>query len=464
MAPSLLLLVFVAAAPVQPEEEGAIPRLTLEEAISAAMIESLDIVRAKEDLLLADVDKMRSLSTVLPSINFSSAANEQFWGRGNYEARSPIDGPFTDTPVTPYNNANINLQLSGRQVIYDGGRWWTLLARSEDIRLFRECSVRAVRGNVRLLVVRRFYDLAKATRGVETFSAQVKLDEDQLKRALEQLRVGKVRQNDVAAAERNFAADRVTLARRLNTESSRARLLNLSLGRDPDILFRLVIPKEVETTTVSLQAISIPRTEVLLDEALHQRAEVIGSLANLEILRKNLLIRGADNLPTVGVNAYYSRASRRPDRVVSDPFLGYYYAFLGLDIRWNLLAGGATRANVEEGQIELRKGEESHEDLLRQVKSEVLDKVEQLRLLAQVFELNRAGVRAAEAAVKQVTAAYAENKATLFELSDAQLRLSGARDVSFEARFDLEVAVEELRRAVGGEVLDRVDVPLQEIR
>jgi outer membrane protein len=441
---------------------AAVPDLTLEAAIEAAMTGAQDIVRAKEDLLLADVDRMRSLAAVLPQINFSAAANEYFYGHGYVEARTNYFGRFTDSPIDEYSHPNFNAAISARQLIFDGGRWWTVLARSKDVRTFRVAAVDTVGANLRLLVVRRFYDLAKALRGVETFSVQVKMDEEQLKRAREQLEAGRGRQNDVAAAERNLSANRVTLARRRFAESTRTRLLNLTIGREPDSGLLLVIPKEVVTTTSSLKPIIIPRSDLLVEEAIRERPEISGSLANLQILRKNVVIRRADNYPIVALNTVYSRSSRQPDRVFGDPTWNYFAA-LGLDIRWNLFSGYATQASVEEGEVEVRKAEVLHADLERQIRAEVLEKIEQLRLLAQVFELNRLGARSAEEAQRQVNAAYRENRATLLELADAQFRLITARDAIYEARFDLEVAIEELRRAVGREVRDRADVPVQEI-
>jgi OMF family outer membrane factor len=458
----LPLVFFASFALASPEEEGAIPRLTLDGAIEAAMQNAQEVVRAKEDLLLADVDKMRALATILPTVNFSAAVNQYSYGDFYTEARTNYSGPFVDYHST-YSHPSFNAVLSGRQLIYDGGRWWTLLSRSKDVMLFRQSALGLAQASLRLLVVRRFYDLAKSTRGVETFTVQVQYAEAQLKRALEQLQTGRGGQNDVAAAERNLASDNVTLARRLAAESTRARLLNLSMGREPDVLYRLVVPKEVETTTTTLRPMTIPRTEVLLVEAVKLRPEVAASEANLEILRKNVEIRAADYFPTVGLNATYSRASRRPDRVYGDPTWNYF-ALFGLDIRWNLFAGGATDASVQEGEVELRKAHALHQDLLRNIRSDVLERVNNLRLLAQVFELFRAGARAAEEAAKLVSIAYRENRATLLELRDAEFRLITARDQIYEARFDLEVALEELRRAVGAEVLDRADVPVQEIK
>lgn len=459
----LPLVFFASFALASPEEEGAVPRLTLDQAIETAMKDAQEIVRAKEDLLLADVDKARALATVLPSVNFSAGANELLYGEGYVEARASYYGPFIDYEVNPYSHPSFNAAVSARQLIFDGGRWWTLLARSKDVLLFRQSALSTAQATLRLLVVRRFYDLAKATRGVETFTVQVQYAEAQLKRALEQLEAGKAGKNDVAAAERNLASDRVTLARRLAAEATRVRLLNLSMGREPDVLYRLVIPKEVETTTTTIRPFVVPRTEVLLDEAVKYRPEVAASEANLGILRKNVEIRSADYWPIVGLNATYSRASRRPDRVYGDPTWSYA-ALFGFDVRWNLFAGGATDANVQEGEVELRKAIVLHEDLLRNIRSDVLERLNNLRLQAQVFELFRTGARAAEEAAKLAAIAYRENRATLLELRDAEFRLITARDQIFEARFDLEVALEELRRSVGKEVLDRVDVPVQEIR
>ena len=57
-----------------------------------------------------------------------------------------------------------------------------------------------------------------------------------------------------------------------------------------------------------------------------------------------------------------------------------------------------------------------------------------------------------EEAVRLARGLYAEGRGTLLEVRDAELRLTQLTLSLIEARFDLEIAREELRRAVGGEL------------
>src|SRR5262245_49805680 len=115
------------------------------------MSEAQEIVRAREDLLLADTDRMRAIAAILPQINFGASAGEAFYGDYYVEARSGYFGPFPDREIhDTWSQPAFSASISGRQLIWDGGRWWTVLARSTDIRAFRVAAVQAVGANLRL--------------------------------------------------------------------------------------------------------------------------------------------------------------------------------------------------------------------------------------------------------------------------------------------------------------------------
>ena len=93
----------------------------------------------------------------------------------------PCDDPrvadsvtYTDTSVPQfYVNPVIQAQLSMRQLVFDGGRWWVAIARAEDIERQRRALLDAVRNNTRLQVVRAFYGYERARQAVLTFQAQI---------------------------------------------------------------------------------------------------------------------------------------------------------------------------------------------------------------------------------------------------------------------------------------------------
>ena len=193
-------------------------------------------------------------------------------------------------------------------------------------------------------------------------------------------------------------------------------------------------------------------TDELLALAVQQRPEIRKLRADIASLRKNVDMSSAGYWPTLSMFARYTRwPSRRPDRIFNFDLEENYQAFAGLDFRWNLFSGRTTVAAVEGAEISVRKTEASYENSVRQVEREVLDGVENLRVLYEVFRLARQGAGSAEEAVRLADGQYKQGRGTSLELRDAELRLTQARLGVIEARFDIEVALETLRRAVGSD-------------
>lgn len=464
--------------------QPAAEALSLDDAIQIALENASDVVRARADVLLVDVEKSRALAPILPRVDLSFSAREDFARERIAEARYSFDhtldlscpnlegfnrleclyrasqsfsparfissGPYVD--YVPFSNPSaptFTLGLNARQLIYDGGRWWTVLDRVGDIREARVHALKVVRNNIRTDVVRRFYDLAKAVRNLETIKLQIELDEAQLGRARSMLEAGTGKQNDVATAERNLASDRSALATQRYVESSRRRALAVALAFSPDLPLSIRIPPSISVTaTITPERTSPERTEKLLTTALNERPDVIQGRANVEVVRKNVKIREADFYPTVSLGAGYFRSSRRPDRVFDDP-TSNFTANVSLDVNFNIFQGGAISANVQEGEIELRRAYTNQEQLERNVKNEVIDAIENLELQYEVFARSREELSSAEEALRLADGLYKQGRTTALELRDAEVKLTQARVRALETRYDIEVAREVLRRAIG---------------
>lgn len=439
--------------------------LTLDAAVHMALARTKDVVLARQDLLLADVEKVEALASILPSFDLSLSTKELFAGSPFVETRNPGTiraavpggvpvfsyGPFVEAQANNYSHPALEIELSGRQLLYDGGKWWTVIARADDILSLQKAALRAVESDVRLVTARRFYELEKASRSVATFAMQIKVDEEQLERVRALLDAGLGKQNDVATVERNLAEDRITLARRTHAERMSRRALNLALGRDPDMEVTLSIdPSILEGARGDRVEALLPRRD-LVHLAIARRPELERMRVNLEIKRKEIAIRRADFLPVVTLGASYARQSRKPARIFGDPTQNYF-AGVDLTLRWNLFNGRFTSAEVERAEIELTKAEAGHRDLERVVAGEVEEKVESVGLFIEVAGLASEAIRSAGEAVRLARGLYEQGRGTLLELRDAELKLTLARLAEIEARLDLEIAREELRRAVGGEV------------
>jgi len=471
------ILVALLAAPAQ--------TVTLDVAIERALEQAIDVVQAKADMLLVDVERVQALAAVLPSFDLTLTAFEvgqgtpivEFRGqrsfeggcvaatgdpirdamlgaracpRGQAETTISAFGPYRDIRYANSHSApQFMLILTANQLLWDGGRWWARIERAEDLRRARAFALEAVENNVRLDVVRAFYTLAKARTAVGTAEQQVGLAAAQWARAKALIAEGKGGPEELATAERNHAQDKLTLAQRRLAESNARRALNLAMGTSPRIRTEIVLPPAVGEAPDSLPDIDLGAADALLDRALAARPELKSARANLDQLARVVDMSAAGHWPAVSLSGLYQRLSRRPDRVFDDPTENYF-ANLGPTVRWNLFSGRATSASVEQAELQALKAGNAIEHLERIVENDVLSRHEGLAVLVESFALARATARAAEEAMRLAEALYREGRSSGLELRDAELGFTQARLQLTSARLDVEIAREDLRRAVGG--------------
>jgi adhesin transport system outer membrane protein len=418
------------------------------------------MVLAREDLILVDAEYLAALSTILPRFDLTFAAGELFAGRRIIESRNPEPvilptelpqvtfGPFRDAETNNYSSPDFSLAITGRQLIFDGGRWWSVLERVSELRTQQTAALRGVENQVRASVARTFYGLEKARRAIETVREQLEFDRAQIERARLLYEAGRGRRADTATAERNLAADEVTLQEFLLAEAQARRAFNLQLGRDPQIPALLVVSSTITSITRELPARSVPDTEALLTIALDQRPELTNMRAQVRARQEEVDIAVADYWPVIGLETNYQRSSRRPDRVFNNPFENYI-ATVQLAISWNLFQGLATKAAVEQALVAMRRQLEELERLEREVRADVEDRRQELLRQRAVYALARRQISAAEEAVGLARGLFAAGRGTALELRDAELGLTQARLTAINARLDVEIAFADLVRAVG---------------
>lgn len=448
--------------------------MTLEDAVAEALVKTRGIIHAKADLLLADVDKMAALSPILPRFDLTFSAQEEFNGSPIFEQRNQgggldasellnLDpeeirellerrgqagnviklGPFRDQNVASSSQPAFALQLTGRQLIYDGGRWWLVIGQAKDLEREKKAALAVVENDTRLNVATVFWQLEKSQRAAATVAEQVEVDLAQLARAKAMLEAGVAKLSDVAQAERNLAADRISLAQAEQLARTTRRQLALAVGRGTSE------GMEIAADETALSILETAPREELVRLALAERPDLVRTQASLDAARKSVGIASADYYPVIGLEAAYSRRSRRPDRVFNDPTENYF-ATVGLGIQWNIFSGRATDAAVERAELELTKLEATYEELQRIATADVEQRIETHVLSMRVYELSLESIRAGEEAVRLARGLYAEGRGTALELRDAELRLTQQKLGAIEARIDVEIAREELRRAVGG--------------
>ncbi len=464
---AMALMATASAAPQTSPDGG---RLELRQAIELALTQARGVVVARSNVLIADKNRARALAALLPSFTVLLGAYEDFQGQQILEVRPPMfcsesfnpEGCSTTTDfelpafvdqrqINNSNAARFDLRLVARQLIWDGGRSWSFLQRDSIARDRSRDLLRIVENNVRLDVVRRFYGLARAEQTTIAFEQRVALDEAQLARARARSLENKGSEADVAAAERNLAQDRLTLAQRRFSEDGARRLLNLSMGRSADVALKLVIPAPLLRAQDTVTADQLPALADLTERAKSHRPDLASGRRLQKMAERNVNAALALRQPSVFLSGQYRRTSRRPDRVFADP-TSNYTAFLGLDIRWNVFSGLRDEAGIDVAALQSVNARTNYEDQERRVLSEVIDRRQNLEIQIEVYRLARAALRPAEDTVRLSRQRKEQGEATTLELRDAELRFTQAQLAAINARLQIEIAREELRRAVGTDI------------
>ncbi|MEQ8277917.1 MAG: TolC family protein [Deltaproteobacteria bacterium] len=427
--------------------------LTLDEAIDFASEHAATVIVARENVVLVDVEHMTALSAILPRLDMSASASTLITNSANGAGNVTQPGqPVVIGAGATNVSGQLSLGLSAQQLIFDGGRWWKVLARVSDVEASQRAALRSIENEVRALTTRAFYSLAKADYALKTIDQRVSLSEDQLGRAKTLLEVGRGTSRDVATAERNLTSDLIERENLLLNRQLAAQALNIQMGRPAETGVELEMTASVRSSTV---AINVPARERLTKAALHHRPDLEQQRAEMEAATKDIDIAKADYWPTLAIQMSYQRNNPTASIFFGNP-LEDYFAAASLRLQWNLFEGRATDARVQRARIELRKLVATLDDNVRRAISNVDEQLGQLEKQRRIHTLSKRGVRAAEEAVRLARGLFEAGRGTALELRDAEINLTAAQRTMVEARYDIEVAKEDLRRAVG---IDLAEVP-----
>jgi outer membrane protein TolC len=186
----------------------------------------------------------------------------------------------------------------------------------------------------------------------------------------------------------------------------------------------------------------LPKREKLLAEAMEKRPELRAALRQAEA--QNYAVRAAKALyaPQVGwtVMANYMSGT-------GDMGQGGYLA--GIAIGLPIFDGGRRKAMVGEAQAMREKALAEMERLKLQIASEVDTALRELQTALQNLQTAQTALKAAKEDERVAKVRYEAGRSVLVEYLDALVTLVRAQVNEAQARYELAVAEDKLRRAIG---------------
>ena len=433
---SLLALTLAATLAAAPP-----PVLTLEDALSRARKENLDLKAAQARLEQADTASRKAWAGYLPTITASGAIIR------NSDAAVLPPGVFGPDPVPLQPLIQRQGQIEVRQAILAPQLWAGISAAYKSERV-AALNVEQARREILFGVAQAYYGAAAQAQAVTVQERLVELNGARAKDTRVRFDAGTVTRVALLRAEQDLSRAEQDLIRAKNAEAS-AKLVLATLLAFDDANFQVAPPPEPQVPVKT-------DADQLYQSALEKRADVAASRETVELARTQKLGTLLAYLPTVGVTGTWRIANSVGFTGKNDSWLITFGA------SWTLFDGGLREANVSEASARvaesLATARKSELTAREEVKRSQLDLESALanRLKAeQTVELARESQRLTDVSFKAGVATY-------LEVADANTALTSAEIGLVNERLQSSLAALRLLRSVGAFEARALDTDLKD--
>lgn len=342
------------------------------------------------------------------------------------------------------SDENWAVALEVRQLLYAGGG---VSAALDAQRLVREAALLELQSviNDALLDVRtRFYDALLSREQIIVQEQNLELLEQQLLTARNRFEAGAVSNFDVLRAEVDLANAQPPLIRARNNYRIALEELRRAIGDEPGGSARpdqgpeLMGSLEVTPTLVEF-------TDAIIS-ARQNRPELKRLAALTEAREAGVDIARAGYKPDLALVGGYQVRSRNDSSRFNDAIDGWT---VGLQSSWAIFDGRATAGRVAQARSQLEQARLLREESELAVEVEVRRALSSLQEAAELVSAAGRVVGQAEEAARLADARYRAGSATQLDLLVARTALTEARNNQLEANYSYNVAVANMRRAMG---------------
>jgi len=427
-----------------PAEKAA---LTLEEAVALALERNQQVLiaRAQADILKGRYREVRAQA--LPSVTFNSSALR--WRDPSFLNSSSFDkipAEFRDAlQVTPANLLDYNVSLS--QPLYTSGKVGTALKLASLETEGVGVDGARVEQDIRLRVIRAFYDLILAERLLDVSRAAVQQRQMHLDMARTRYAAGVATEVDVLRSQVSVANAQPELIRSENSVRHARSVLNNLLVRP------------VDYPTVALGELTfIPQAKTDAQQIARQAVEHRPELQRLRIneleAESQKKLANAENRLRVDLNGQYGFSARDPANLWNHNFTRFMFT---VSVALPIFDGGR-RSGLFQQAVALRKVTELvRSEQENVVRLEVQTALDELERAAKTVEAARLNVHEAERVLTMTQDNYRYGAATTLDVIDAQAALTAARWNLLQGLHDHLLARAQLRWVRGLDPLEKAE-------
>ncbi len=345
-------------------------------------------------------------------------------------------------PRRTFLDANAMLMLP----IFTGGRLEALIRQAEATRHATVAQLEAMRLDVALETKLAYRRALLAREMVRVAEAYVTAMEERVRVDKVAAQVGRIPEFWVLRSEAELANARQMLANAQRDYEISLITLKAIMGVHPDSEITLTdeLGRDAGRGARDGLKVELLEREKLLAEAMAKRPELKAALRQAEAQSHAVRAAKALYAPQVSLMAMADYMKGTGDM---GQWTGGYLA--GIVIGLPILDGGRRKAMVGEAQAMQEKALAEVERLKLQIASEVDTALRELKTALQNVKTAKAALKAAEEDERVAKVRYEGGRSVLVEYLDALVALVRAQVNDAQARYELAVTEDKLRRAIG---------------
>jgi len=387
--------------------------LTLEDCISLAKQNNLQLQQAKMDIDQTRTSLTDANSSYYPNIGFST--NYRYGGSASVDA-----------------SGNFSTGINAQYTLFKGGSIRAGSKISKTRIKIAEETYRQKENEIILSVKQVFFKILQT-------QEQITLINSILKRRNENLTLIKLNYNVGRENEPNVKQTEVSLNQTeydyMRAEQSLA-LAKLSLNQ---LLDR---PGEEISIQYEDKTVELPALDSLTKEANNERPEIISQKANRDVLAEQKTQAISNYLPSLSVSSSYG--------LFGDNFLeqkGNWSTGIGLSLP--IFNGFSSQAKVKQATISLKQNDLKIQDLTNSIESEVKQSYSDLALANKNLEVSNKTLEAAQDAYQLTKLQYEQGRTSYFFLQQKESDLTQAENGNVNALYNLRTSVAALEKSIG---------------
>ena len=409
-------------------------KLSLRDAIQAAVDNNVNVRLLKERIAAAQAQANTSFGALLPNVSGYVSGRNQTVNLGAFGLPSDrlsglgLRRSVTD-PFEVYDaRATLVQDIFSLSLIQ---RWRAAKSGVDVASLEAEVTKRDVMATVGLLYI----EALRADEAVKARQADIDLAQQLVKLAKDRRTAGVATGLDVTREEVHLENDRQRLLVAQNDQESARLNLIRALGIDFEV--RVVLTDELRFVPEQAQT-----PEQVLTIARQQRLELRAQEQRQRLAALSLSSVSSERIPTLSLAGDYGWIGLKPEDALATRSIGLTFSIPIFD-------GGRRESRISETRSRVRQESIRMKDVSDQVTLEVRNALLTLESSTQQVAVSEKGL---ELALKELTFArdrFAAGLTTNIEVTNAQTSVARARDNQIEALFRFNASRINLARAKG---------------